>query len=63
MSEQPFVDSWPMWDEPLSKIPAAFDIVAAREKLARRFNSRPLRFTKDVEVEKSWEAHTRCTQS
>jgi hypothetical protein len=38
MSDQPFVDHWPVWNEPLSKITAAFDIAAAREKLARRFN-------------------------
>jgi hypothetical protein len=36
MTEQPFVDHWPVWDEPLSKITATFDIAAAREKLARR---------------------------
>jgi hypothetical protein len=39
--EQPWVDDWPMFDEALSKITAPFDIVAAREKLARRFNVRP----------------------
>jgi hypothetical protein len=39
-NDQPFVDHWPMWDEPLSKITAPFDIAAAREKLARRFNVR-----------------------
>jgi hypothetical protein len=57
MNEQPFVDSWPLWDEPLSKITAAFDIEAAREKLARRFNQRPVRLSKAVEVERAWEQH------
>jgi hypothetical protein len=57
MDEQPFVDCWPLWDEPLSKIPAAFDIMAAREKLARKFNRRPLRLSKAVEVERSWEQY------
>jgi hypothetical protein len=37
-NEQPFVDAWPMWDEPLSKIPADVDIDRARERLARKFN-------------------------
>jgi hypothetical protein len=40
-NEQPFVDHWPMWDEPLSKIPAGVDIDRARERLARKFNVRP----------------------
>jgi hypothetical protein len=57
MDEQPFVDHWPMWNEPLSKITAAFDIAAAREKLARRFNRRPVRLPKEIEVERSWEKH------
>jgi hypothetical protein len=57
MDEQPFVDHWPMWNEPLSKITAAFDIAAAREKLARRFNRRPVRLSKEIEVERSWEKH------
>jgi hypothetical protein len=56
MDEQPFVDCWPLWDEPLSKLPAAFDIAAAREKLARRFNQ-PVRLSKAIEVERSWEEH------
>jgi hypothetical protein len=30
-----------MWDEGLSKFPAQLDIVAARAKLARRFNRKP----------------------
>ena len=57
MDEQPFVDCWPLWDEPLSKLPAAFDIDGAREKLARRFNRRPVRLPKPVEIERAWEAH------
>jgi hypothetical protein len=40
-NEQPWVDRWPMWDEPLSKVTAPFDIALAREKLARKFNTAP----------------------
>jgi hypothetical protein len=57
MDEQPFADYWPLWDEPLSKIPAVFDIMAAREKLARKFNRRPVRLSKEVEVEQRKLAH------
>jgi hypothetical protein len=57
MDEQPWVDHWPMWDEPLSKIRAAFDIDGAREKLARRFNRRPVRLAKAIEIERAWEEH------
>ena len=53
MSDQPFIDNWPLWDEPLSKITAALDIAAAREKLARRFNRRPVRLPKAVEIERA----------
>jgi hypothetical protein len=40
-SDQPWINHWPTWNEPLSKITAPFDIEAARLKLARRFNTRP----------------------
>jgi hypothetical protein len=43
----------------LSKITAAFDIATAREKLARRFNHRPVRLPKAVEIERAWEQHQR----
>jgi hypothetical protein len=59
MDEQPFIDHWPVWDEPLSKITAALDIAAAREKLARRFNRRPVRLSRVIEIERSWEQHNR----
>ena len=55
--QQPWVDHWPIWDEPLSKITAALDIAAAREKLARRFNRRPVRLPKAIEIERAWEQH------
>jgi hypothetical protein len=55
---QPYVD-FPMWDEPLSKITAPFDIERARERLARRFNSRPVRLAKEVEIERAWLQHAR----
>jgi hypothetical protein len=53
---------WPVWDEPLSKITAALDIEAAREKLARRFNRRPVRLTKVIEIERAWEQHREKTK-
>jgi hypothetical protein len=56
--DQPFVDHWPTWDEPLSKITAGIDIEVAREKLARRFNKRPVRFSKEIEIEHAWQEHT-----
>jgi hypothetical protein len=55
--EQPWIDNWPSWDEPLSKIPAPFDIARAREKLARRYNTRRVRLGKAVEVERAWAEH------
>jgi hypothetical protein len=57
MSDQPYITHWPMWDEPLSKIPAPFDLAAAREKLARKFNRRRVRLAKCVEIERAWEQH------
>jgi hypothetical protein len=57
MDEQPWIDDWPLWDEGLSKFPAALDIAAAREKLARRFNRRPVRLAKAIEIERAWEEH------
>jgi hypothetical protein len=57
VDEQPFIDTWPLWDEPLSKITAALDIAAAREKLARKFNRRPVRLPKATEIERAWERH------
>ena len=57
VDDQPWVDNWPMWDEPLSKVPAAVDIAAARIKLARRFNARPL--PKEIEVDLAWAEHRR----
>jgi hypothetical protein len=56
---QPWIDDWPLWDEPLSKITAALDVEAAREKLARRFNRRPVRLSKLTEIERAWERHNR----
>jgi len=56
-TDQPWIDRWPTWDEPLSKFPSAFDIDAARERLARKFNRKPVRFSKAVEIERSWQEH------
>ena len=33
--EQPYVDHWPMFEEPYSKFPVLADITHARVKLAR----------------------------
>ena len=55
---QPYVDAWPMWDEPLSKIPCQpvpVDIAAARLRLARRFNSG--RLPKEIEMDIAWHEH------
>jgi hypothetical protein len=59
MTDQPFVDHWPvaLYDDALSKIPIAFDIAHAREKLARKFNRRPVRLPKPIEIERAWEQH------
>ena len=57
VDEQPWIDEWPMWDEPLSKVRAALDIAAARERLARKFNRRPVRLAKAIEIERAWEQH------
>jgi hypothetical protein len=46
-----------MFDEALSKITAPFDIAGAREKLARRFNRRPVRLAKEIEINRAWERH------
>ena len=48
-----------MWDEPLSKVRAALDIAAARERLARKFNRKPVRLAKAIEIERAWEQHAR----
>jgi hypothetical protein len=59
-SDPPFIDAWPFWDEPLSKITAPFDVVAARWKLALRFNSRlpemPLAI-REREIDRAWDQH------
>ena len=59
---QPYVDVWPQWDEGLSKRPVALDIVAARWRLARRFNSRlPVkpRAVRAREIDRAWVQHRR----
>jgi hypothetical protein len=59
-SDQPFVDEWPMWDEPLSKVVAPFDIVAARWRLARHFNNRPPTpppAIREREIDRAWDQH------
>jgi hypothetical protein len=55
--DQPFVSHWPLFDEALSKIPTPLDIGAVRERLARKFNRRPVRLPKEVEVERAWEQY------
>jgi hypothetical protein len=57
---QPWVDCWPQWDEGLSKVTAAFDIVAARWKLALRFNSRLPEMPaaiREREIDRAWCQH------
>jgi len=56
-TDQPFIDSWPLFDEARSKFPCLADIEVARIKLARKFNARPL--PKAVEVNLAWQEHRR----
>jgi hypothetical protein len=58
--EQPWIDSWPVWDEPLSKIAAPLDIETARWRLAKRFNSRMLAIPAAIraqEIDHAWNLH------
>jgi hypothetical protein len=60
--DQPWIDSWPLWDEPLSKVAAPLDVAAARWKLAKRFNSRLPAIpacVRESEIEQAWERHLR----
>jgi len=57
--KQPWVISWPMWSEPLSKIPVLADVQAARLRLAKKFNRA---LPKAVEVEIAWRADNRSTR-
>jgi hypothetical protein len=59
--DQPWVD-FPIWDEPLSKIPAPVDISAARWKLAQRFNARPPEAPagiRELQIDRAWRRHHR----
>jgi len=60
MTDQPFIDSRPSWDEPLSKVTAPLDIDAARWRLARHFNSRPPKIPaaiREQQIEAAWRRH------
>lgn len=57
--EQPYVLSWPMFEEAHSKFPVLADIKAARLRLARKFNRR---LPKAIEAELAWRAHERGTR-
>jgi hypothetical protein len=46
-----------MFEEAHSKLPAPVDIAAARLRLARKFNMRPL--PKAIEVELAWKQYRR----
>jgi hypothetical protein len=56
MTDQPWIDEWPTWSEPLSKVPVLADVEAARIRLARKFN-RVL--PKAAEIELAWRMHDR----
>jgi hypothetical protein len=61
--EQPWIDEWPLWDEPLSKVTAPLDIISARWRLAKRFNVRMPAIPTAVlerEVERAWDEHRRA---
>ena len=53
--EQPWIDDWDWYEEAFSKIPVLADVEAARVKLARRSNSKPL--PKDVQTDLAWKEH------
>jgi hypothetical protein len=58
--EQPWIDSWPMHDEPLSKVAAPLDVETARWRLAKRFNARMPAIPaaiREREIERAWERH------
>jgi hypothetical protein len=55
--EQPFIDSWPLFEEAYSKFPVLADVEAARIKLARRYNSKPL--PKEIQTDLAWREHNR----
>jgi hypothetical protein len=60
--DQPFIDEWPLWDDPLSKVVAPFDIQAARWRLALRFNSRPPEIPPALgerQIDRAWCRHHR----
>jgi hypothetical protein len=49
-----------MWDEPLSKTTAPFDIEGARWRLAKRFNARLPAIPATIrerETERAWDRH------
>jgi hypothetical protein len=64
-NDQPFVDRWPLDDEQLSKFDAPFDIIAARWRLAKKFNRRlpaiPLT-VRDREIDRAWRARERALE-
>jgi hypothetical protein len=55
MTDQPWIDEWPMFEEAYSKFPVLADVEAARVKLARKYNSKGL--PKHIEIELSWREH------
>jgi len=38
IDDQPWIDSWPMYEEAFSKFPVLADVAQARIKLARKVN-------------------------
>jgi hypothetical protein len=55
--EQPYVDTWPLFEEAYSKFPVLADIAEARIKLARKFNRS---LPKQIETELAWREHYRA---
>jgi hypothetical protein len=63
MDDQPWIDAWPLFDEALSKVTAPLDIVGARWRLAKRFNSRLPAIPATIrerEVDRAWDEHRRA---
>jgi hypothetical protein len=57
--EQPWVDFWPLYEEAFSKFPVLADVVAARIRLARKFNRA---LPKNVEIDIAWSEHAQSAK-
>jgi len=56
MTDQPWIDNWPLFEEAHSKFPVLADIEIARRRLARKVNKV---LPKRVEIDIAWTEHER----